>query len=105
MTPSSTTRLLTLTSFLVVVVGAIDAAWSEEWDLFALLAIATAIQGLLLSRLESKRPAVPIRRDLVVWYRDRAALAAEPMPVVVDRALAAYRDRFGQASANPQVRR
>ena len=104
MNPTLTTRLLVLASTLVVTLGIVDAAIGSDWDLFALLLIAGALHVTLILRLQSKRPGVPVRRDLVAWLSDRAALGGEPLDAVVDRALAAYRDRFGQAPDGGEVR-
>jgi hypothetical protein len=38
-----------------------------------------------------------VRRDLVVWLRERSAVSGETIGALTDRALAAYRERYGQA--------
>jgi hypothetical protein len=88
----------------VALVGAVDAGIGGEWDLFVLfvgiLAIATAL-GL---RLDSRRPAVPVRRDLVAWLRDRSSISGEPLSTVTDRAIATYADRYGVVAEVDEVR-
>lgn len=103
MNPTLSTRLLILASALVVAVGLVDAAVGGDWDLVVVFAIAAALHVALLARTGSGRPSVPVRRDLVVWLRERAALGGEPLDAVVDRALAAYKDRHGQAISGGRV--
>ena len=95
MSPTETTRLLVVAMVIVTVIGAVDAAIGGEWDLFVLFAVSLALSLALVARLETRRPAIPIRRDLVVWLRDRAAVSGEPLTTVADRALSAYRERYG----------
>ena len=94
MAPTTLHRAVLLMSSIVLAVGVIDGIVSREWDFLAVFAIALALQLLLLARLTGRRPAVPIRRDLVVWMRDQAALGGEPMDAVADRAISAYRSGF-----------
>jgi len=94
MAPTALNRLVLLMSSLVLAVGVIDGIVSHEWDFLAVFTAALALQLLLLARLSSRRPAVPIRRDLVAWLRDEAALRGEPMEAVADRAVSAYRAGF-----------
>ena len=104
MSPTATTRLLVFAAIVVALIGAVDAGIGGEWDLFVLfvgiLAIATAL-GL---RLESRRPAVPVRRDLVAWLRDRSSISGEPLSTVTDRAIATYADRYGVVAEVDEVR-
>jgi len=95
MAPSGLNRLLVVSLGVVGAVGTVDAAISREWDLLVVVAITFALSLTLLARLESSRPEIPIRRDLVVWLRDRAAVSGESIGSLTDRALAAYRDRYG----------
>jgi len=101
MSPTETPRLLVVGMVIVTVIGAIDAAIGGEWDLFVLFTLGLALSLALVARLESRRPAIPIRRDLVVWLRDRAEVSGEPLAAVADRALAAYRERYG--NVKPEV--
>lgn len=94
MAPTTLHRAVLLMSSLVLAVGVIDGIVSREWDFLAVFAMALALQLLLLARLSGRRPAVPIRRDLVGWLRDQAALGGEPMEAVADRAISAYRAGF-----------
>lgn len=101
MSPTNRNRLVVIGGVLVLATGTIDAAIGGQWDLFVVVLVALVLELVLLIGLESRRPAVPVRRDLVVWLRDRAAVGGEPLSVLVDRALAAYRDRYGQARPAP----
>lgn len=106
MAPSGLTRLLVVSLTVVSGVGTVDAAISREWDLLVVLALTLGLSVTLLGRLEARRPAIPVRRDLVVWLRERAAVSGEPISALTDRALAAYRDRYGQAPGDrEQLRR
>lgn len=94
MAPTTLNRAVLLMSSLVLAVGVIDGIVSREWDFLAVFAMALALQLLLLARVSGRRPAVPIRRDLVAWLRNQAALGGEPIDAVADRAISAYRDGF-----------
>ena len=94
MAPTTLNRAVLLMSSLVLAVGVIDGIVSREWDFLAVFAMALALQLLLLVRLSGRRPAVPIRRDLVAWLRNQAAHGGEPIDAVADRAIGAYRDGF-----------
>ena len=94
MAPTTLNRAVLLMTSLVLAVGVIDGIISREWDFLAVFAMALALQLLLLARLGGRRPAVPIRRDLVGWLRDQAALGGEPMESVADRAISAYQAGF-----------
>ena len=94
MAPTTLNRAVLIMTSLVLTVGVIDGIVSREWDFLAVFALALALQLLLLARLSGRRPAVPIRRDLVTWLRNQAALGGEPMDSVADRAVSAYRAGF-----------
>jgi hypothetical protein len=93
--PTATTRLLVFSAVVVAFIGAVDAGIGGEWDLFVLFVGILAIAVVLGSRLESRRPAIPVRRDLVAWLRDRSSLSGESLSTVTDRAIATYQDRYG----------
>jgi hypothetical protein len=95
MSPTATTRLLVFAGIVVALIGAIDAAIGGEWDLFVLFIAILVIAAALGLRLESRRPAIPVRRDLVAWLRDRSSISGEPLSTVADRAIATYADRYG----------
>ncbi len=95
MSPTGFVRTLIVASVLVLVIGSIDAGISGDWDLFVIFALGLALNLVLLSRVESRRPAIPIRRDLVAWLRDRASISGESLTAVTDRAIATYADRYG----------
>jgi hypothetical protein len=94
MAPTTLNRVVLLMTSLVLAVGVIDGVVSREWDFLVVFAVALALQLLLLARLVGRRPAVPIRHDLVCWLRDQAALGGETMESVVDRAVSAHRAGF-----------
>ena len=72
----------------IIVVGALDAAAGGVWDHFVVFVLAALVQALLLLTLEGRRPAVPLRSDLVGWLRERAATTGEPMELIADRCIA-----------------
>ncbi|MFQ5555041.1 MAG: hypothetical protein ACE5GC_06695 [Acidimicrobiia bacterium] len=102
MNPGRFTRIIVLGLVVVLLVGIVDAAIGGEWDLLGILAIALVLSLVLASRLESRRPLVPIRRDLFAWLEDRAAVSGEPVTVVADRAIASFTERYGHAMSPPQ---
>lgn len=104
MSPTGTVRLLVTANVVVLAVGSIDAGIGGEWDLFALFAIGLVLSFALLLRVESRRPAIPIRRDLVVWLSDRASVSGEPLTTVTDRAIATFADRYGAVSDVEEAR-
>ena len=94
MTPTTLNRAVLVTSVIVLGVGVVDGIVSREWDLLAVFAIALLLQLVLLARLSTGRPAVPIRGDLVRWLREHSALTGDSMDAVADRAIASYRSGF-----------
>jgi hypothetical protein len=104
MNQTGTSRLLAIAAVVVAMVGAIDAAIGGEWDLFVLFIMSLVIGIVLILRFESKRPAIPVRRDLVAWLRDRAAISGEPMSSVTDRAIATFSDRYGVVAEVDEAR-
>jgi hypothetical protein len=104
MSPTTTTRWLVFSAIVVSLVGAIDSGIGSEWDLFVLFVAILAITTALGLRLESRRPAIPVRRDLVAWLRDRSFISGEPLSKVTDRAIATYADRYGVVAEIDQVR-
>lgn len=101
MAPSGTTRMIVVSLVVVSGIGVADAAISREWDLLVVLAGALVLSLSLVTRMEARRPAIPIRRDLVAWLQERSAVSGEPIGALVDRALAAYRERYGSARHDP----
>ena len=104
MSPTGIARLLVVANAVVLTIGSIDAGISGEWDLFVILAIGLVLSLALLFRLESRRPSIPIRQDLVAWLRDRASLSGEPLTTVTDRAIATFADRYGVVSDVEEAR-
>lgn len=92
MIPTVTNRGALLVTVAVALVGIVDAAIGHSYDLLAVFTIVAVLQFMLIIRMSSRRPDVPIRADLVRWFRDRAALEGENTEAMIDRALAAYRD-------------
>ncbi|MDH4144778.1 MAG: hypothetical protein OEY23_06350 [Acidimicrobiia bacterium] len=91
MTPTPTNALVAGLALVVCLVGAVDGVVSREWDFFALFLLSALLLVFLLARTNARRPAVPLRADLVDWLRDETALSGEPMGHLADRAVAAYR--------------
>jgi hypothetical protein len=104
MSPTVTTKLLVVSGVVLTIVGAIDSAIGGEWDLFVLFVAALGIAVALVLRLESRRPAIPIRRDLVAWLRDRSSISGEPLSTVADRAISTYADRYGVVAEVDEAR-
>jgi hypothetical protein len=104
MNPTGGAKLLVIVAGVVAAIGAIDAAISSEWDLFVLFMIIVGVALALGLRLASRRPAVPIRRDLVHWLGDRALASGESMSVVTDRAISTFQDRYGTVTDVDEAR-
>jgi hypothetical protein len=97
--------MLLISNLVVLLVGLLDAAIGGDWDLFVVFLIGVGIGIALLLRVESRRPDVPIRRDLVAWLRDRAAISGESLGSVADRAIATYAERYGVVVDVDQARK
>ncbi len=104
MSPTGIVKLLVAANLVVLSIGVIDAATSGEWDLLVLFVVGLGLSLALFFRLESRRPAVPIRRDLVAWLRDRASVSGESLETVTDRAIATFADRYGAVSDADEAR-
>ena len=104
MSPTGTVTMLVTASVVVLTIGSIDAGISGQWDLLVLFLIGLGLSVALLLSVESRRPAIPIRRDLVMWLRDRAAVSGEPLTTVTDRAIATFADRYGVVSDIEEAR-
>lgn len=65
--PALFPKALITASLTVVVVILVDTAIAEEWDVFIVALMLGVLQLGLWVQLESRRPAVPIRADLVRW--------------------------------------
>lgn len=98
MAPSGVTRLLVVSLAVVSGIGTVDAAISQEWDLLVVVALILGLSLALVARLEADRAAIPVRRDLVIWLRERSELSGETIGALTDRALGAYRERYGQVA-------
>lgn len=95
MSPTGAVKMLGFANVVVMGVGFVDAGIGGQWDLFVLFAIGLGLSVALLFRVESRRPSIPIRRDLVAWLRDRASLSGQPLTTVTDRAIATFAERYG----------
>lgn len=104
MSPTGTVRMLLTASVVVLLVGSIDAGIGGEWDLFVLFLVGLGLNVALLFRVESRRPAIPMRRDLVGWLRDRASVSGEPLTSVTDRAIATFAESYGSVSDAEEAR-
>lgn len=105
MSPTGTVRFLVIAGIVVMIVGLVDAGIGGQWDLFALFAIGLGIGVALLTRVGSRRLAIPVRRDLVAWLRDRASISGQPLTTVTDRAIATFAERYGTVSNVDEARR
>jgi len=104
MNPTAGTRLLVSAVIVLALVGVVDAGIGGEWDLFVLFALLLGFGAALAFKLDSRRPAIPIRRDLVRWLRDRASASGEPISAVADRAIATFADRYGVVAEVDEAR-
>jgi hypothetical protein len=91
MWPTVTNRTVLVLTVAVSAVGVVDAAVGRNWDLLTVFALVGLLQLVLLLRLSGRRPAVPLRADLVRWVRDRADAEGESPERVLDRAVSVYR--------------
>lgn len=101
MTPTLPSAVLLVAALAVASVGAVDSARSDRWDTVAVFGLLVVLLLLLLTRVRGRRPAVPIRADLVQWLRERSAVTGESVEALADRALAAHRDLYEDAPAAP----
>jgi membrane protein implicated in regulation of membrane protease activity len=93
--PTLPTLTLLLAALAVLLIGVLDTALSSEWDLLTVLGLLVVLLLVLISRVRGRRPALGLRADLVRWLRARSALTGEPVEVIADRAVAAYRASYG----------
>ena len=101
MTPTLPSAVLVVAALVVASVGAADAGRTGRWDTAAVFGLLVVVLLLLLTRVRGRRPAVPVRRDLVRWLRERSAVTGEPVEALADRALAAYREQCGDLPPAP----
>jgi hypothetical protein len=91
MLPTVTNRTVLVLTVAVAAIGVVDAAVGRNWDLLFVFALVGLLQLVLLLRLSGRRPAVPLRADLVHWLRDRSEAEGESPERILDRAVSAYR--------------
>lgn len=96
MAPTLFARFVIRMALLVAAVGVLDSAAERQWDLTAVFAVLICLHAVLLWRVQSRRPDVPIRGDLVAWLRERSAATGEPMELIADRCIARARADFSQ---------
>jgi membrane protein implicated in regulation of membrane protease activity len=108
MAPETTTKVLLLLVLVTGAIGVLDAAIGRSWDLVVLFAVVVVVTVVLLARTSDRRPAMPLRGDLVRWLRARAQITGEPVERIADRGIAAYRaslegneDGDGPTTAEP----
>ena len=94
-------RILMLAALILSIAGAIDAAFGQIWDLFAILSAVAVV----IAAEYALAPSIPIklRPDIERWLRDRSAVEGEPIDAIVTRAFATYREHLmpGAGSAGP----
>ena len=100
MTPTLPSALALGVALVLAAVGAVDAARGQHWDTAAVFGLLLLVLLGLLTRVRGARPSVPLRGDLVRWLRERSAVTGEPVEVLADRALAAFREQYGDAPAS-----
>lgn len=91
MAPETTTKVLLLAVLVAGAIGVLDAAIGRSWDLVVLFTVVVVVTGVLLARTSTRRPALPLRGDLVRWLRQRSQITGEPVERIADRAIASYR--------------
>jgi hypothetical protein len=87
-------RVLLGTAAVVAVIGAVDAAFSRDADLVALLVGLAVLLFVVLVRSHLARRSLPLRKDLVEWLEGRAVATGTSAEAVADRALASVRAEF-----------
>ncbi|HEX9260171.1 MAG TPA: hypothetical protein VF855_11585 [Acidimicrobiales bacterium] len=98
LTPGLVTTVVLAAATLVAVTGMVVAWLQSDSDLFVVFAIAAALDGLLWLQRASRRPGVPLRRDLARWVYERSSLTGERPTDLLDRAVASYRDDLGDTA-------
>ena len=99
MIPTLPTAVALGVALVVAAVGGVDAARAQRWDTATVFCLLALVLLGLLARVRGRRPPVPVRGDLVRWLRERSAVTGEPVELLADRALAAYREQYGDAPA------
>ena len=97
MTPTFSHKAALAILLVITLIGAVDAVVGRVWDHLAVFLLAAGVEALLLLSLESRRPAVPIRADLVAWLRNRSATTGEPLERIADRCIASVRADLDRA--------
>jgi hypothetical protein len=93
-TRTTFTRLVQVLVATTASVGLLDAIGRQQADLAVVFAVVLALAAVLLVHGAVGRSDVPVRRDLVRWMADRAAVEGEEIGAIADRAISAYRAGF-----------
>lgn len=91
MSPTTTNSVIVGLAVIIAGVGIVDAAIGGQPDLVVVFVLLAILLATLFASLHRRRPAIPIRADLVRWLRDRSAVAGEDIEVLADRCIASYR--------------
>lgn len=75
-------------------VGVVAAALDGNWDLVIVIGFVMVCQAGIALALLGPRRLTTVRSDLARWADERAAVTGEPVPRIVDRCVAAYRDEL-----------
>lgn len=93
------TRILLTISLVVTGAGAVDAAFSAEWDLLVVFALSGLVQLTIWFRQRANRLPVTLRPDLAHWLEHRSQESGEPFDDLLDRSVAWYKHGlFGERS-------
>ena len=83
--------LILVLALLATGAGLLDAIAGQEWDLAAVLLLVIILQLAVVAGLRTDRLSVRLRPDLADWLRQRADATGEPVELIADRCVAAYR--------------
>ena len=85
-------RLLTIATLTVAVVGAVDAGRDRDGDLLVVFLFIAALQlVVLVGGRPRDRQAVLVRRDLADWMDEQAQRTGDTVDQIVDRMATQYR--------------
>lgn len=79
---------LTVATLIVSMVGVVDAAIGQVWDLFVLFLVVAALQLAVIASSLGNRVDVSLRPDLARFVVQRSQRTGEPVDDVVDRSVA-----------------
>ena len=84
-------RMILMGALVCTVVGAFDAAVSQEWDLLVIFGLIGGLLAAFWIRQRAHRITVGLRPDLAHWLSSRSERSGEPFEDALDRAVSAYR--------------